>query len=68
MNESNIQQWFSAFLQKTTTEQCMHAKSFQSCLTLREPMDSSLPGFSVHEILQARILEWVVMPFSRGLS
>ena len=31
-------------------------------------MDCSLPGSSVHEILQARILEWVVIPFSRGLS
>jgi len=29
-------------------------------------MDCSLPGSSVHGILQARILEWVVMPFSRG--
>ena len=28
--------------------------------------DCSLPGFSVHEILQARILEWIAMPFSRG--
>ena len=31
-------------------------------------MDCSLPGFSVHGILQARILEWVAMPFSRGSS
>ena len=31
----------------------------QSCLTLCDPMDCSLPGSSVHEILQARILEWV---------
>ena len=40
----------------------------QSCLTLCDPMDCSLPGFSVHGILQARILEWVAMPFSRGSS
>ena len=40
----------------------------QSCLTLCSPMDCSLPGFSVHGILQARILEWVAMPFSRGSS
>ena len=39
----------------------------QSCLTLWDPMDCSPPGSSVHGILQARILEWVVMPFSRGL-
>ena len=36
--------------------------------TLCNPMDYSLPGSSVHGILQARILEWVVIPFSRGSS
>ena len=45
---------------------CVHAKSLQSCSTLCHLMDSSLPGSSVHGILQARILEWVVPPFSRG--
>ena len=40
----------------------------QPCLTLCDPMDCSPPGSSVHEILQARILEWVAMPFSRGSS
>ena len=40
----------------------------QLCLTLCDPMDCSLPGFSVHEILQARILEWVAIPFPRGSS
>ena len=44
------------------------AKSLQSCLTLRNPMDHSLPGSSVDRILQARILEWVAMPFFRGYS
>ena len=34
----------------------------QSCLTVCSPMDCSSPGFSVHGILQARILEWVVIP------
>ena len=34
----------------------------QFCLTLCDPMDCSLPGSSVHEILQARILEWVAFP------
>ena len=43
------------------------AKSFQSCLTLCNPMDCSPPGSSVHGILQARILEWAAMPSSRGL-
>ena len=37
------------------------------CLTFCDPMDCSLPGASVPEILQARILEWVAIPFSRGL-
>ena len=36
----------------------------QSCLTLCDPMDYSPPGSSVHGILQARILEWVAIPFS----
>ena len=40
------------------------AKSLQSCLTLCDLMDSSLPGSSVHRILQARVLEWVAMSFS----
>ena len=38
----------------------------QSCPTLCDPMDSNSPGSSVHEILQARILEWVAISFSRG--
>ena len=40
----------------------------QSRPTLCGPMDSSPPGSSVHGILQARILEWVAIPFSRGSS
>ena len=39
----------------------------QSCPTLCDPMDCSLPGPSVHGILQARILEWVATPSSRDL-
>ena len=46
----------------------MHAKSLQLCLNLCNPRDCSLPGSSVHGILQARILEWVAMPSSRGSS
>ena len=38
------------------------------CLTLCEPMDCSPPGSSVHGILQARVLEWVTIPPSRGSS
>ena len=40
----------------------------QSCLTLGDLMDCSQPGFSVQGILQARIPEWVAIPFSRGSS
>ena len=36
----------------------------QSCLTLSDPMDCSLPGSSVHGILQARVLEWGAIAFS----
>ena len=40
----------------------------QSCLTLCDPVDCSLPGFSIHGILQAGILEWVAISSSRGSS
>ena len=42
---------------------CLVAKS---CLTLCDPMDWSPPGYSVHGILQRRILEWVAISFSSG--
>ena len=44
---------------------CMHTESLQSC-PLCNPMDCSPPDFSVHGILQARILECIAMPSSRG--
>ena len=44
----------------------MDAKSLRLCLTLCNPMDCSPPGSSVHGILQARILKWVAIFFSRG--
>ena len=49
---------------------CVYIHMFvtQSCLTLCNPMDCSPPGSSVHEIFQARILEWVAISFSRGSS
>ena len=40
----------------------------QSCPTLCNPMDCSLPGSSIHRIFQARVLEWVAISFSRGSS
>ena len=49
--------------------QCRKVKSesevAQSCPTLSDPMDCSLPGSSAHGIFQARVLEWVVIAFSR---
>ena len=40
----------------------------QLCLTLCDPLYYSLPGFSVHGVFQARVLEWVAIAFSRGSS
>ena len=45
---------------------CVNAKLLQLCLNLCNPMECNPPDSSVHVILQARILEWVAMPFSRG--
>ena len=47
---------------------CVLCLVTQSCPTLCNPMDYSPPGSSDHGILQARILEWVAMLFSRGFS
>ena len=47
---------------------CVRAKSLPSCPTLCDLMDCNLPSSSVHGILQARILEWVATPSSRGSS
>ena len=52
--------------------QCIKVKSVsevaQSCPTLSDPMDCSLPGSSVHGVFQARVLEWGAISFSRGSS
>ena len=52
--------------------QCMKVKSeskvTQSCPTLSDPMDCSLPGSSVHGIFQARVLEWVAIAFSSQME
>ena len=70
---STVHMTFS--LEKTRRQQiylimhvCVCVKSLQLCQTLCEPVDCSLPGSSVHEILQATILEWVAISFSRGDS
>ena len=52
--------------------QCIKVKSesevAQSCPTLRDPIDCSLPGSSIHGIFQARVLEWGAIAFSDALS
>ena len=50
------------------TLKILHAKSFQLCPILCNTMHCGPPGSSVPGILQAKILEWVVMPTSRGFS
>ena len=44
------------------------AQSLKLCLSLYDPMDWGLSGSSVHGILQARILEWVAISYSKGSS
>ena len=51
---------------KTSLE--VESEVAQSCPTLCNPMDCSLPGSSIHGILQARVLDWVAISFSRGSS
>ena len=53
---------------QTTNKYLLWAKSLQQCTTGCNPMDCSRPGSTVNGILQARTLEWVAMPSSRGSS
>ena len=46
----------------------LYSEIAQSCMTLCNPMVCSLPGSSLHRILQARVLEWIAISFSRGSS
>ena len=74
----NISLWwafsltFKYLLQKRRKERLQlsdyESEVAQSCPTLGDPMDYSLPGFSVYGILQARVLKWVAISFSRGSS
>ena len=64
----NIDKWEKVIIHncsdaRSETPSFMKVKVAQSCLSLCDPM-----GYTVHEILQARILEWVTLPFSRGSS
>ena len=53
---------------KSCITSCCYPLIAQSCPSLRDPMDCSPPGSSVHGILQARILGWVAISFFRGSS
>ena len=59
---------FCSYVQSHCVCACVCVWVVQSCPTLWDPMDCSLPGFYVHGILQARILEWVAMPFSSKVT
>ena len=47
---------------------CVHARSLQLCPALCDPRNCSWPGFSVHWVLQARLLDWVAVSSSGGSS
>ena len=79
MRANNLEKRHTCFITEslcwtTETERCSSAtsacamQSLQACPTLHDPMGCSPPGSSDHGILQARILEWVAMPSSRGSS
>ena len=58
--------WFNNCLRQLLV--CVRSQSLQPRPTLCDPTDCSPPSSSIHGILQARILEWVAMPSSRGSS
>ena len=53
-------------MQQLSSMHEVKVKVAQCCPTLCDPMDRSLPGSSAHEILQARILEWIAVLFFKG--
>ena len=61
-----ISAWDIPILKKDAWNMCVLVA--QSCPTLCNSMDCSSPGSCLHGLLQARILEWVAIPFSRGSS
>ena len=60
--------WKGLLSEVGPSQRCLCAQSLQSCPTLCNPMDHSLLGSSIRGILQAKILEWIAIPFSRGSS
>ena len=68
MGLSRQEYWSGVPLPSPISSSWVHAKWFQSCVILWDPLDCSPPSSSVHEILQARILEWAAMSSSKGSS
>ena len=64
----NTRHLFKKIRDTKGTFHASESEAAQSCPTLCDPMDCSLPGSSLHGILQARVLEWVAISFSRGSS
>ena len=64
--EHLVQRFWTYFIRMLSTlwfESESESEVAQSCLTLSDPMDCSLPGSSIHGILQARVLEWGAIAF-----
>ena len=66
LEKSNLASLLSSYTVLIKVTLCVGAKSLQFCDPLCDPVDCSPRGSSVHGTLQARILEWVAMPSSRG--
>ena len=64
----STQPGYNFFIHTHTHTHNVCAQLLQSCSTLCDPMDCSLPGSFVHGIFLARIMEWIAMPSSRGSS
>ena len=60
--------WEALYIYIYRERESRESEVTQSCLTLCDPVDCSLPGSSIHGILKARILKWVAISFSRGSS
>ena len=58
---------FFSFIEALFSRYESESEVAQSCPTLCDPIDCSLPGYSVHGIFQAIVLEWIAISFSRGI-
>ena len=66
--QTSVDKVMSLLLNMLSSEVASASEVAQSCPTLCNPMDCSLPVSSVHGIFQARVLEWIAISFSRGSS